>query len=75
MRVAVKKHAKACVVACPMACYHTTKCKHMSSLLLKLADGEGQSIRGKELEGTQYFSVYDFMTKACAYKDTGASAR
>jgi len=47
----------------------------MSSLLLKLADGEGQSIRGKEHEGAQWFSVYDFMTKACAYKDTGAAAR
>ncbi len=46
----------------------------MSSLLLRLADGEGQSIRGKEHEGAQWFSVYDFMTKACAYKDTGASA-
>jgi hypothetical protein len=47
----------------------------MSSLLLKLADGEGQSIRGKEHDGAQWFSVYDFMTKACAYKDSGATAR
>lgn len=37
----------------------------MSSLLLKLADGEGQSIRGKEHEGAQWFSVYDFMSIAC----------
>jgi hypothetical protein len=37
----------------------------MSSLLLKLADGEGQSIRGKEHEGAQWFSVYDFMSISC----------
>jgi hypothetical protein len=37
----------------------------MASLLLKLADGEGQSIRGKEHEGAQCFSVYDFMSTAC----------
>jgi hypothetical protein len=37
----------------------------MSSLLLKLADGEGQSIRGKEHEGAQWFSVYDFMSIVC----------
>ncbi len=38
----------------------------MSSLLLKIADGEGQSIRGKEHESVQYFSVYDFVNCACA---------
>jgi hypothetical protein len=37
----------------------------MSSLLLKLADGDGQSIRGMEHNGIQYFSVYDFMTITC----------
>lgn len=40
----------------------------MSSLLLKLADGEGQSIRGKEHEGAQYFSVYDVLSVACVKK-------
>ena len=47
----------------------------MSSLLLKLADGDGQSIRGMEHNGIQYFAVYDFMTKSCGYKDAGATAR
>jgi hypothetical protein len=47
----------------------------MSSLLLKVADGEGQLIRGIIHGGIQYFSVYDFMTKACKYTNSGASAR
>ncbi len=44
----------------------------MSSLLLKLADGDGQSIRGMACEGAQYFSVYDFVTKACKYGNPGS---
>jgi hypothetical protein len=47
----------------------------MSSLLLKFADGEGQSIRVIMHGGIQYFSVYDFTTKSCGYKDAGATAR
>ena len=49
----------------------------MSSLLLKLVDrAEGSSVRGMVTpDGKQAFSVYDFMTSACGYKDTGASAR
>ena len=38
----------------------------MSFLLLKLADGDGQSIRGKEHEGAQWFSVYDFISISCS---------
>lgn len=44
-------------------------------LLLKLTDGEGQSVRGMMHAGAQWFSVYDFMTKACKYANAGASAR
>lgn len=49
----------------------------MSSLLLKLVDrAEGSSVRGMVgPDGMQVFSVYDFMTNACGYKDTGATAR
>ena len=47
----------------------------MYSFLLKFADGEGMAVRGMEHERSQYFSVYDFMTKACAYRNSGASAR
>jgi hypothetical protein len=49
----------------------------MSSLVLKLIDSaEGFSVRGVVTpEGFQFFSVFDFMTTACGYKDTGASAR
>ena len=49
----------------------------MSSLVLKLIDSpEGSSVRGVVTpEGFQFFSVFDFMTIACGYKDTGASAR
>jgi hypothetical protein len=49
----------------------------MSSLVLKLIDSpEGSSVRGVVTpEGFQFFSVFDFMTTACGYKDTGASAR
>jgi hypothetical protein len=45
----------------------------MSSLLLKLADGDGQSIRGMACDGAQYFSVYDFLTKACKYGNPGSA--
>lgn len=49
----------------------------MSSLVLKLVDtAEGSSVRGMfGPDGMQVFSVYDFMTAACGYKDTGATAR
>lgn len=49
----------------------------MSALVLKLIDSDsGTSIRGMiGPNGVQYFSVYDFMTKACSYHDTGAIAR
>jgi hypothetical protein len=44
--------------------------------MLKLTDGEGQAIRGMmHSNGQQMFSVFDFMTKACAYGNNGASAR
>ena len=50
----------------------------MASLVLKLTDDGSHKIRGMLApDGVQVFSVYDFMTKACAYnsKDSGASAR
>lgn len=49
----------------------------MSSLLLKLIDSDdGASVRGMiGPNGLQLFSVYDFMTKACSYRDSGATAR
>lgn len=51
----------------------------MSTLLLKLIDGDtGSSSRIRGLTapcGGQYFSVYDFMTVVCGYKDAGNSAR
>lgn len=51
----------------------------MSSLLLKLVDGDASAtsrIRGLlTSSGDQLFSVYDFMTVVCVYKDAGNSAR
>ena len=49
----------------------------MSSLALKLLGlDESSSIRGMiGPDAIQVFSVYDFMTVACGYKDTGAAAR
>ena len=49
----------------------------MSSLLLKLVDrAEGSSARGMVTpDGKQVFSVYDFMTSACGYGNSGGSAR
>ncbi len=45
-----------------------------SSLVLRITGDD--TIRGMlTLDGIQVFSVYDFMTKACGYKDTGAIAR
>lgn len=52
----------------------------MSPLLLKLIDSGGQSVWGgirrqEYTDGNQMFSVYDTMTKWCAYRDSGATAR
>lgn len=48
----------------------------MSTLLLKLLDNGGHTIRGMFEKGvTQVFSVYDFMTVACKYESSGAAAR
>ena len=49
----------------------------MTSLVLKLVDrAEGSSVRGMiGPDGLQVFSVYDFISIACGYKDTGATAR
>ena len=49
----------------------------MSSLLLKLSNNDYETIiRGKVNEdGIQVFSVYDFITVSCGYKDSGATAR
>ncbi len=45
--------------------------------MLKLIDrAEGSSVRGMiGPNGMQVFSVYDFISIACGYKDTGATAR
>ena len=49
----------------------------MSSLVLKLINnGEDFIVRGKmDEEGIQLFSVFDFITVSCGYKDSGATAR
>ena len=48
----------------------------MSSLILQLVGtADGPKIRGQIHEGDGKYSVYDFVTKACGYQDTGASAR
>ena len=48
----------------------------MASLVLKLTGDNTNRIRGMLApDGFQVFSVYDFTTKACGYKDTGATAR
>lgn len=49
----------------------------MSSLVLKLLDkAGGSSVRGMlGQDGIQAFSVYDFMTIACGYGNSGATAR
>ena len=49
----------------------------MSSLVLKLVERpDGSLARGMiGPDGMQVFSVYDFMTTACGYVDTGATAR
>lgn len=48
----------------------------MSTLLLKLLDADGRAIRGMMMkDDMQVFSVYDFMTNACGYESSGASAR
>ena len=51
--------------ACFCARLDTQHLADMSLLLLKLTDGDGQSIRGKEHKGAQWFSVYDFMGISC----------
>jgi hypothetical protein len=48
----------------------------MASYVLKLTGDDSQRIRGMLTpDGMQVWSVYDFMTKACGYKDQGATAR
>ena len=48
----------------------------MSTLLLKLLDKGDRNIRGMvDKSGLQVFSVYDFLTVACGYGNSGASAR
>ncbi len=48
-----------------------------SEQVLKLIDrAEGSSVRGMiGPDGMQVFSVYDFLTVACGYSNSGASAR
>ena len=47
-----------------------------TTLMLKLVGDNSTKLRGMLApDGMQVFSVYDFMTKACGYKDTGATAR
>lgn len=49
----------------------------MASLVLKLTGDGTNRVRGMIAPNNdmQVFSVYDFMTKACGYKDIGATAR
>jgi hypothetical protein len=47
----------------------------MATLLLKLSERDGRTIRGMMTNTEQFWSVYDFITRACDYKDTGATAR
>ena len=48
----------------------------MVTLLMNLAETGDESIRGIiDPRGLQVFSVYDFMTKACGYRDNGDTAR
>ena len=48
----------------------------MTTLALKLSNGNDFKIRSKTLlDRSQVFSVYDFITHACAYNDSGATAR
>jgi hypothetical protein len=48
----------------------------MACLVLKLTGDDTNRIRGMLApDRMQVFSVYDFMTKVCGYKDTGATAR
>ena len=45
-------------------------------VLLRLTEDAGCSIRGTRMDDGEYwYSVFDFMSRACAYKDTGSSAR
>jgi len=47
----------------------------MSSPLPQLVEEEDCPIRMVERDGIQYFSVYDFMAKACTSQTAGTSAR
>jgi hypothetical protein len=48
----------------------------MASLVLKLTGDDTNKIRGMLApDGMQVFSVYDFMTIACGYTNSGATAR
>ena len=47
----------------------------MASLVLKLTGDDSVRLRGIMAADMQVWSVYDFMTKACGYKDAGNSAR
>jgi hypothetical protein len=53
----------------------TVSKSRMASLVLKLTGDDNNKIRGMLDDGIQVFSVYDFMTKACAYPEEGNSAR
>jgi hypothetical protein len=47
-----------------------------TTLMLKLVGNDSSKLRGMVApDGLQVFSVYDFMTKACAKNDKGAYAR
>ena len=39
----------------------------MTSLVLKLAESDGSTLRGKVVNNEELYSVYDFMSKACCY--------
>ena len=48
----------------------------MANLVLKLTGDDSHRIRGMlSPDGMQVFSVYDFMTRVCGYKDSGATFR
>ena len=52
------------------------ECTPNSLMILKLSGDGLRNIRGAHMDdGEDWFSVYDFMTKVCKYKDDGATAR
>jgi len=42
----------------------------MTSLVLKLTESDGSTLRGKVVNNEELYSVYDFMSRACKYPDT-----